>query len=91
MTSAATPPAAIPPAAIPPDAAVLARALHDVGVRCRVEARGRLAVLTATDAAPLADPAARSRVAAIATACGFSHVALELDPPPDCREALRST
>lgn len=71
--------------------ATLARALAAHGVRCRVEARGRLAVLVAADHAPLGDPATRRRVANLATAHGFTHVALELDPPSDDREALRST
>jgi hypothetical protein len=71
--------------------AALAGALAAHGVRCRVEARGRLAVLAAADHAPLADPATRRRVATLAMAHGFTHVALELDPPPDDREALRST
>ena len=71
--------------------ATLARDLAAHGVRCRVEARGRLAVLVVADHAPLGDPATRRRVATLATAHGFTHVALELDPPPDDREALRST
>lgn len=72
-------------------AATLARELAAHGVRCRVEPRGRLAVLVADDHAPLGDPATRRRVATLAMAHGFTHVALELDPPSDDREALRST
>lgn len=71
--------------------ATLASALAAQGVPCRVESRGRLAVLVAADPAPLGDPATRRRVAALAMAHGFTHVALELDPPSDDREALRST
>ena len=71
--------------------ATLADELAAQGVRCRVEARGRLAVLVVADHAPLGDPATRRRVATLAMAHGFTHVALELDPPPDDREALRST
>ena len=71
--------------------ATLARELAAHGVACRVEARGRLAVIRAADHAPLADPATRRRVATLANAHGFSHVALELDTRSDDREALRST
>ena len=73
------------------DAAALEGELAAHGVRCRVEPRGRLAVLVAEDHAPLGDPATRRRVATLAMAHGFTHVALELDPPSDDREALRST
>ncbi len=69
----------------------LASALAAHGLRCRVEPRGRLAVLVTADHAPLGDPATRRRVATLAMAHGFTHVALELDPPSDDREALRST
>ena len=71
-------------------AVALAHALEALGVRCRIEARGRLALLVAEDVRPLVDPATRRRVAALGAAHGFSHVALELDLPPDDREALRS-
>ena len=64
-----------------PAAGALAAALAAEGLRCDVEERGRLAVLlTADDAASLADPALRRRAAALAAAHGFSHVALELAP-----------
>jgi hypothetical protein len=70
----------------------LAEELLALGVTCRVEGRGRLALLRMPATPPaLADAAVRRRVAALAAAHGFTHVALELDPPPDDREALRST
>lgn len=62
------------------EAGALAQVLAEAGLPCRVEASGRLAVLTTHDPAPLADPATRRRVAALAAARGFTHVALELDP-----------
>ena len=78
------------PTAAPANAALsLARALDEAGLRCDVAARGRLAVVAMSDAAPLVDPATRRRVTALAVACGFTHVALELDPRSEDREALR--
>ena len=65
-------------------AAALREALEALDVRCTVQARERLAVLVPADeqsARRLADPAVRREVVARATAAGFTHVAVELDPP----------
>ena len=59
-------------------------ALRARGLHCDVEPRDRLALLVSRDDAcadRLADPAERRAVATLATAHGFTHVALELDPP----------
>lgn len=62
----------------------LAAAVAALGVAARVEPLGRLAVLhVAGDVAPLADPALRERLMALATDHGFTHVALELSAPAD--------
>ena len=65
-------------------AEALRAALRERGVPCEVEARDRLAVLVTRDAGVarrLADPAERSAVVTLAAEHGFTHVALELDPP----------
>jgi hypothetical protein len=70
----------------------LAEELLALGVSCRVEGRGRLALLRMPATPPaLADAAVRRRVTALAAAHGFTHVALELEPGIDDREALRSS
>ncbi|HEY0970606.1 MAG TPA: hypothetical protein VGE02_06485 [Gemmatimonadales bacterium] len=60
----------------------LERALSGDGLRCTVEARGRLAIVRAGDAAgatsALGDPDARARIVALAREHGFTHAALEL-------------
>ena len=56
----------------------LAASLDAIGVRCSVEAHGRLALLHCADAAKLSDMELRDRVHAAALECGFTHVALEL-------------
>jgi hypothetical protein len=72
------------PGAAPGGAAALAAALAAEGLHCDVEARGGLAVLRSSGAAPaLADPHLRRRATALATAHGFTHVALDLSPPED--------
>lgn len=63
-----------------PDALGLAAALAERGVECVVEARDRLAVLFASDEWPApGDAAERRALHRLATAYGFTHVALELD------------
>lgn len=81
-------PAGVPGADVPVDAVgddahgadQLAAAVATLGVRGRIEARGRLAVLHADagDAPVLADTALRQRLTAAALRCGFTHLALEL-------------
>jgi hypothetical protein len=71
------------------DAAALASALGALGFPCDVEPRAALAVLSmrADDAARLA--ASPDRVAALALAKehGFTHVAVEVGPPPGAARA----
>jgi hypothetical protein len=56
----------------------LREALAALGLHCRVEARGALAVLVLEgDVAPLRDPSLRGRALSIASAHGFTHLALE--------------
>lgn len=64
--------------------AALEQALASAGLRCAVEARERLAVVTgpAAVAAALAEPAARELALRLAAAHGFTHLALELRPAP---------
>jgi hypothetical protein len=74
-------------------AAALERALADAGLGCTVEARDRLALLVAPGdaAAALAAPEGRRTALALATAHGFTHVALEVrpdDPTPGGRAPL---
>jgi hypothetical protein len=62
------------------DAAVTAAdaALATLGIRCRVEARGNLAVvIPASDERAFEDDGIRRRAIAALRAHGFSHVALE--------------
>lgn len=59
-------------------AEALATALEALGVRGRVEARGKLAIVTVRDADALRDPALRERAVAVAQAHGFANLALEL-------------
>lgn len=61
-----------------PDAPALATALAALGVRCEVEARGRLAVLVPRAPLALDDPARRRELQRLAQRHGFTHVALEL-------------
>ena len=57
----------------------LTRALREVGVRCRVEAYERLALLVPDEGDDeLADADVRDRVVALARAHGFTHAAVEL-------------
>ena len=61
------------------DATGLAVALSTLGLQCMVEARERLAVIVPTGGVPdLGDAAVRRRVQSLATAHGFTHVALDL-------------
>lgn len=72
--------------------AALEQALANAGLPCAVEARDRLAVVTARPAvaAALAEPAARTLALRLAAAHGFTHLALELRPaPPDAAAAPR--
>ncbi len=68
------------------NAGALADALRAAGLRVSVEARDRLAVLTA-DPATFADPSWRERAVALAREHGFTHVAVEL-PSEDARAPL---
>ena len=62
-----------------PDVSGLQRALAELGAAGTVEARGRLAVLTALDVAALAaSPQARARALALAAEHGFTHLAVEI-------------
>ena len=63
------------------DSITLERELTMLGLRCRVEARARLAVLhPATESASaLVDDELRRRIGRIATSLGFSHVAVEVE------------
>jgi hypothetical protein len=65
-------------------AAALEQALAEAGLPCAVEARERLAVVTAPAAVALAlaDPAARELALRVAAAHGFTHLALELPTAP---------
>ena len=67
------------------DVAALGAGLEARGLRCAIESRGALAVLTPLAGAErLADDGVRREVVALARECGFSHVALELlDCSPD--------
>lgn len=72
-------------------AAALERALAHAGLLAEVEARDRLAIIRAADTnASRAIGARRGEVTALASAHGFSHVALELAPSGERRPALRS-
>lgn len=65
--------------AVAASAASLAADVCELGLDCAVEARDRLAVLVPRGAVPaLTDAAFRRRVAALAAARGFTHIALEL-------------
>ena len=69
----------------------LQAALARTGFAADVEARERLAVIRAVDAAAaLAITARRSEVIALAGAHGFTHVALEIAPARQSTPALRS-
>jgi hypothetical protein len=60
-------------------AETLQSALQTSGMRALVEARARLAIITALDGeSARAVAAARDRIVALASAHGFSHVALEV-------------
>ena len=62
------------------DATGLALSLATRGLPCLVEAHARLAVIVPTGELPdLADAAFRRELQALATAHGFTHVALDLD------------
>ena len=52
--------------------------LRDAGIACRVEVRERLAILVPEGAGPTHDE--RLRAIQLASAEGFSHVCLELEP-----------
>jgi hypothetical protein len=61
------------------DATGLALALTALGLPCMVEAHERLAVIVPTAAVPdLVDAKMRREVQSLATAHGFTHVALDL-------------
>ena len=54
-------------------------AVRELGVRCVVESRGKLAVvIPAPDERQLEDPVVRQRMLAALRACGFTHVAVDL-------------
>lgn len=75
----ASSPVPTPPTAMG-DATGLAADLAARGVACRIEARDRLALLVPTGELPdLASPALRREWQALATARGFTHLALALD------------
>lgn len=57
----------------------LAGALAGIGLRGRVEARGKLAVLVLRDPSAARDPEVREAAVAAALAHGFTNLALELD------------
>lgn len=72
-------------------AAELRDALAGAGFAADVEGRDRLAVVRAADAAAAHAIAARRRdVMALATAHGFTHVALEVAPARPATPALES-
>lgn len=59
------------------------RALRAIGVRCTVEARGRLAiVIAAPGERALEDAAVRRAVLAALRSCGFTHAAVEPSDEP---------
>lgn len=57
----------------------LAAGLRDAGLRCRVEARERLAIVSPLPGSPWR-AGDRTRVLQLARDEGFTHVAIELDP-----------
>jgi hypothetical protein len=61
----------------------LASALAALGIRGRVEARERLAVVIASAPECVLDEATRIAALAAARAHGFTHLALELDDSPE--------
>jgi hypothetical protein len=62
----------------------LERALHDLGLRCRVEAYDALAVAVAEPGErAFEDENIRRRAIALARAHGFSHLAVELSNAPE--------
>ena len=54
--------------------------LRQHGIRCRVEARDRLAVLIPDDGALQLGMEARRHALQLVREAGFSHVSVELDP-----------
>jgi hypothetical protein len=65
-------------------------ALRQLGVEAGVDARGTLAVLVSDrELAGLADPSMRARVVQLARDNGFTHIAVELSPRRESREAVR--
>ncbi len=74
------------------DSAALEADLATLGIRCRVEARDRLALVVPRDGyESLADPELRRKAMRMAEAHGFSHLALELpDDEPGAAESERS-
>jgi hypothetical protein len=68
----------------------LQSALDASGVRALVEGRDRLAIITATDEASARTVAKdRARIVTLASAHGFSHVALEVVAAPLSGGAVR--
>jgi hypothetical protein len=68
----------------------LREALAALGLRCAVEERGALAVLSLEgDAALLRDPVIRARALAITSEHGFTHLALEVADARSVGAAVR--
>ena len=65
------------------EAEALAAALSQLGVPCRVETRGALAVIVADAAGAkrFGEAEVRQRALALARENGFTHLALELESP----------
>jgi hypothetical protein len=65
-------------------------ALRQLGVEAAVDPRGTLAVLVSDpELAGLADPLTRATVVRLARDHGFTHIAVELSPRRESREAVR--
>jgi hypothetical protein len=66
----------------------LERRLAELGVPGRVEARGKLAILSLENPGALAEAERRSAAVALAREQGFTHLALELGDDSDRRATV---
>jgi hypothetical protein len=62
------------------DPSALRAALGELGLICDVEVAGGLAILVPRAGASAVTRAVRTEVARLGRACGFTHVALEIEP-----------
>lgn len=61
------------------NAETLMQRLTTLGIAGTLEARGTLALLVLDDIQIIRDPVVRAAAVAVATECGFTHLALSLD------------